>query len=63
MMWLRRLRPIELMWPVGEFILPYEFAREFRLSFIFFEVHWFAMDHLIFPEIKMRMKSIRWWLN
>ncbi len=51
------------MWPVGEFILPYEFAREFRLSFIFFEVHWFAMDHLIFPEIKMRVKSIRWWLN
>ena len=59
---MRRWRPIKLYWPVATFALPGEWAREFRLSFVFFEFHWFALDHLIAPAVRMRSKSLRWGL-
>lgn len=56
----QRRERLELYWPVADFVLPGEWAREFRLTCRFFEFSYFALDHLRSPTVRQRRRSFRW---
>ena len=54
------MRRFFLSWPVGEFVLPNEWARSFHVELPFVQLRWFALDHVLHHGVRLRVRFLKW---